>query len=245
MRSRRWRFDSSCLTRVLLDLLQGYPCKYLIYSYTGLHEVISGYMVTLDATTDSFLAKRFPGLEFSLIEIPEPFSIVVSSFKRLSFCSNLVERGEIPISGSRKDLIIPTDLTQKGISSGFQSYWFYGAPGTGKKTAVLSRFPDAYLKTNDKWFSGYDDDEVILLPDFTRFTCCGRYLKIWGGHHRSIGELSCKPYRVDLKHRYFFVTSDYHPKEYFLDTALESIVNRFRFYEFKKDGVKPPLPSDF
>lgn len=41
-----------------------------------------------------------------------------------------------------------TQDTTKGI-------WYYGKSGSGKSSSARRDYPDAYIKTCDKWFDGY------------------------------------------------------------------------------------------
>lgn len=37
-----------------------------------------------------------------------------------------------------------------------QNEWHYGPTGTGKSRHVRTKYPDAYIKSNTKWWCGYD-----------------------------------------------------------------------------------------
>lgn len=43
--------------------------------------------------------------------------------------------------------------------------WYYGKPGVGKTRLVTKLYPNAYLKRMNKWFDGYQHEEVIVVDD--------------------------------------------------------------------------------
>lgn len=42
----------------------------------------------------------------------------------------------------------------------------WGEPGVGKSRWVHENFPDAYWKSQDKWFDGYNGEDVVVLDDY-------------------------------------------------------------------------------
>jgi len=44
--------------------------------------------------------------------------------------------------------------------------WYYGKAGVGKTRLVTLKYPGAYLKRMNKWFDGYNHEDVVLLDDF-------------------------------------------------------------------------------
>lgn len=69
--------------------------------------------------------------------------------------------------------------------------WIWGPTGTGKSHAVRTRFPNAYLKQANKWWDGYDGEEVVYLedidPEFAKWG--GRFLKVWADKWTFPGEV--------------------------------------------------------
>ena len=43
--------------------------------------------------------------------------------------------------------------------------WIYGESGVGKTRLVTKLYPDAYLKRMNKWYDGYNGEDVIVLDD--------------------------------------------------------------------------------
>jgi ATP-dependent 26S proteasome regulatory subunit len=93
---------------------------------------------------------------------------------------------------------------------GTRGYWIYGPPGTGKTHLVHSLFPGCFVKQQNKWWDGYQGEEVVLLDDLDS-NVLGHYLKIWMDKWPARGEV--KGGTIPLRHRRFIVTANYLPSE--------------------------------
>ena len=47
-----------------------------------------------------------------------------------------------------------------------QNEYHWGASGTGKSRSVRERYPDAYIKSNNVWWDGYNDEETVIIEEF-------------------------------------------------------------------------------
>lgn len=55
--------------------------------------------------------------------------------------------------------------------------WHWGVTGTGKTRGVRERFPDAYLKSNTKWWDGYNGEDQVILDEMTPNTIGSWHIK--------------------------------------------------------------------
>jgi len=124
--------------------------------------------------------------------------------------------------------------------------WYWGAPGTGKSHSARAEHPDAFIKSQNKWFDGYSGEKSIILDDLDKLggDKLGHYLKIWADKYACTGEV--KGATVNLQHEVFVITSNYHPDTLWPDDdeLRKAICRRFKIKEFKTlartDTTEPP-----
>ena len=55
---------------------------------------------------------------------------------------------------------------------------------TGKSRYVREKYPDAFIKDANKWWDGYNGEEVVIIKDIDKYDIkLGRHLKLWGDHY--------------------------------------------------------------
>lgn len=106
--------------------------------------------------------------------------------------------------------------------------WIYGESGVGKSYSVKERYPNAYKKMCNKWWDGYQGQEVVLIEDIDmKHEVLGHHLKIWGDHYNFIAEI--KGGAQNIRPKKIIVTSNYHPKDIWTDpNMLNPILRRFK-----------------
>lgn len=75
----------------------------------------------------------------------------------------------------RPNLILGGDL---------QHEWWYGASGTGKSRTLWELYPAHYAKELNKWWDGYDDQEIVAIEEWApKNECTASFLKIWADRY--------------------------------------------------------------
>lgn len=122
--------------------------------------------------------------------------------------------------------------------------WYWGEPGTGKSFTARQEHPDAFLKQQNKWWDGYEGQDAVILDDLDKFNKLGHHLKIWTDRYSCSGEV--KGATVNLSHKVFVVTSNYHPDDLWEEDheMREAIKRRFKITKFTQlkdvDDIEPP-----
>lgn len=123
------------------------------------------------------------------------------------------------------ELAIQKPYTHTGV----RGIWIYGEPGTGKSHAARLFDPDAFIKSQNKWWDGYNGQKTVLLEDLDT-DVLGHYLKIWSDKWSCTGET--KGGTVHLRYTTFIVTSNYKPSRLFQDYYMcEAVTRRFNVIE--------------
>lgn len=139
-----------------------------------------------------------------------------------------LEEGDVSLGRQYLDLVAATSMyklrKQEALAAdGVRGQWLYGPPGTGKSHTARERFPDAYIKAQNKWWDGYDGQKAVILDDLDTNTL-GHYLKIWTDKYPCTGEI--KKGTVPLMHEHFVVTSNKSIEELFEDKVMAEAIRR-------------------
>lgn len=106
--------------------------------------------------------------------------------------------------------------------------WIYGPPGTGKSHYARQHYgPKIYMKAQNKWWCGYQNEPNVLLDDLD-IKVLGHYLKIWADKYAFMAETKGSSRLIRPKQ--FIVTSNYSIEELIEDPVCAAAVSR-RFYK--------------
>lgn len=220
-RARGWCFTCFNVNAESIQLLEKTDATYLIAGKEicpkTQKEHLQGYVYWRER-------KRFNGVKEIL---PDGCHIEVakgSPQQNHKYCSKegnvVVETGELPIQGKRKDIDNVREVIDDGgnmrdvcaMATGFQSIkigekllqytektrdwkpnvqWFWGPTGTGKTREARRLLPDAWWSgKNLKWWQGYDAHEDVIIDDFRGDFCT---------FHELLRILDQYPYTVEVK----------------------------------------------
>lgn len=150
---------------------------------------------------------------------------------------DLVRDGTVHI-GQYPKLVAASQLFKLRTASNsslakLENEWHYGPTGTGKSRGVTEKYPNLFRKNPNKWWDGYQGEEVVLIDDFdkTLHSCLGYYIKIWGDHYPFKAE--CKGSTMQIRPQKIIITSNYHPKDIWSDPqTLQPIMRRFKVHRY-------------
>lgn len=111
-----------------------------------------------------------------------------------------------------------------------QNLWIHGPSGSGKSLGVRTKHSVFYSKGMNKWWDGYNHEDVVLIDDFdpSHGKFLGYFLKIWGDHYPFNAEI--KGGMLCIRPKIVIVTSQYRILDCFEDAECIAAVTR-RFPE--------------
>lgn len=117
--------------------------------------------------------------------------------------------------------------------------WYYGKAGVGKTRLLTAKYPNAYLKRMNKWFDGYNGEEVVAIDDL------GLDHKFMGYELKKLADRYC--YMVEVKNASMYirpkkcvVTSQYRIEDVWADDkeTREALQRRFVQVEVTPNNIE-------
>lgn len=130
------------------------------------------------------------------------------------------------------------DLKAKNI-------WIWGPSRTGK-TYWARHFSNKriYVKPINKWWDGYDGQEVVIIEDIDPDSCqhLAHYMKVWADRYPFTAALKGSSTVISPKEYILIVTSNYSIADCFEGKDLVPV--RERFEEWHVESPLPNLPTN-
>lgn len=112
-----------------------------------------------------------------------------------------------------------------------QNEWHWGPTGTGKSKHCRATWPDAFIKSNDMWWDGYEGEETVLIEELGPKQINGHNIKLWSDHYPF--KAATKGGQILIRPKRIIVTSNY-PIDRCWEARedIEPILRRFKVHTY-------------
>lgn len=123
--------------------------------------------------------------------------------------------------------------------------WLYGEAGTGKSRYAAEHFPQHYMKMTNKWWDGYQKQDIVVMDDMDPdHSCLRHHIKRWADRYPFIGET--KGGAISIRPKKFVITSQYSIEQMFKNKdgtpdveTIAAIRRRFEVKHFGRGQFNP------
>jgi len=142
-----------------------------------------------------------------------------------------VKQGLVPVDKFKQlkqslDLFAVMDRKPVTLNGPLQNEWHYGPTGTGKSYQARKRYPNAFIKSNDVWWDGYQNEETVIIEEMGPKQIGGHHMKIWCDRYPF--KASQKGSQLFIRPKRIVVTSNYSIREVFgEDQDIDPLLRRF------------------
>lgn len=96
-----------------------------------------------------------------------------------------------------------------------ENEYHWGVTGAGKSRQARERFPEAYIKSNNVWWDGYQGEDSVIIDELGPKQIGAHHLKQWLDHYPFKAE--AKGGYMQIRPRRFIITSNFSLRECYPD----------------------------
>lgn len=105
--------------------------------------------------------------------------------------------------------------------------WRWGVAGLGKSRIPVERHADSYyLKTNPKWWDGYEQQDAVIIDDFHRPETDYEFRSLLQLLDRYQYRVEYKGGSIPFNSPYVYITCEYPPSEFWKGNELAQVMRR-------------------
>jgi len=262
-KSRGWCFTINNYTDLEYNRLQYVACQYIVYGrevgesgtphlqgYIHFKEKVTMGKIKSLIGTRAHVEKRFGSLEQAINYCKKDgnwtqrgnITIRSKPENKHHDLIQLAEQGHLETIKEEYPLhyflhydkilrLIERDI--KPLDGELEHEWWYGPTGTGKSMKAWKEYPDHYPKPLNKWWDGYNFQEVVVIEEWSpKNECSASNLKIWADRYPFTGEVKGSSIQK-IRPKKIIVTSNYTIKECFPNEQdWEPLMRRFKMVHF-------------